>query len=165
MTVNAAPPPAAAGSLVARDAAPQICQPPGEDIGDPRRWAILALLLTVAFVAQLGFFVVNAAMVPISADFGGANLSAVSWLLNVYAIVFASMLVPAGRIRSCADLFRRLGGVRAGQRPVQAAWRFSPLQAGLEMAPAALAAAAVALCAGPIATRFGPTVPAVVAQR
>jgi MFS family permease len=101
MTVNAAPPPAAAGSLVARDAAPPICQPPGEDIGDPRRWAILALLLTVAFVAQLGFFVVNAAMVPISADFGGANLSAVSWLLNVYAIVFASMLVSAGRI---ADL-------------------------------------------------------------
>jgi EmrB/QacA subfamily drug resistance transporter len=101
MTTDAAPPSLAAGSLVARDAAPPICQPSAGDIGDPRRWAILALLLTVAFVAQLGFFVVNVAVVPIAAEFGETNLSAVSWVLNVYAIVFASMLVPAGRI---ADL-------------------------------------------------------------
>ena len=111
MTTDAASP-SAVGTSVARDAAPPICQPPAEDIGDPRRWAILALLLIVAFVAQLGFFVVNVAMVPISADFGGASLSAVSWVLNVYAIVFAAMLVPAGRI---ADLRGRkrvlLGGV------------------------------------------------------
>jgi EmrB/QacA subfamily drug resistance transporter len=112
MTADSAPPSLAAESLVARDAAPPICQPSAEDIGDPRRWAILALLLTVAFVAQLGFFVVNVAVVPIAADFGETNLSAVSWVLNVYAIVFASMLVPAGRI---ADLRGRkkvlLGGV------------------------------------------------------
>ena len=112
MTTDTTPLSCAAGSLVARDAAPPICKPPAHDIGDPRRWAILALLLTVAFVAQLGFFVVNVAMVPISADFGKANLSAVSWVLNIYAIVFASMLVPAGRI---ADLRGRkkvlLGGV------------------------------------------------------
>jgi MFS family permease len=45
---------------------------------------------------------------------------------------------------------------------LQAAWRFSPMQAGLAMAPAAVTAAAFALRAGPIATRFGPTTPAVV---
>src|SRR6202012_2689167 len=44
---------------------------------------------------------------------------------------------------------------------LQGAWHFSPLQAGLAMAPAAVTAAALALCAGPIATRFGPTAPAV----
>ena len=90
-----------AASLHMRDAAPPICQPAANNLGNPRRWAILGLLLTIAFVAQLNFFVVNVALVPISADFGGANLSAVSWVLNVYAVVFASMLVPAGRI---ADL-------------------------------------------------------------
>jgi MFS family permease len=100
------------GALQMRDAATPICQPAAQDIADPRRWAILGLLLSVAFVAQVGFFVVNVAMVPISTDFGGANLSAVSWVLNIYAIVFASMLVPAGRI---ADLRGRknilIGGV------------------------------------------------------
>jgi EmrB/QacA subfamily drug resistance transporter len=111
MSTDAASDPVA-GTLQMRDAAPPICQPAAHDIADPRRWAILGLLLSVAFVAQVGFFVVNVAMVPISADFGGANLSAVSWVLNIYAIVFASMLVPAGRV---ADLRGRkkvlLGGV------------------------------------------------------
>ena len=110
MTTDAASVPVT-GTLQMRDAAPPICQPAAQDIADPRRWAILGLLLIVAFVAQVGFFVVNVAMVPISADFGGANLSGVSWVLNVYAIVFASMLVPAGRV---ADLRGRKKILLAG---------------------------------------------------
>jgi MFS family permease len=48
----------------------------------------------------------------IRADFPGAGLSGLSWVLNGYAIVFAALLVPAGRL---ADLLGRkrlfLGGL------------------------------------------------------
>jgi EmrB/QacA subfamily drug resistance transporter len=111
MTGKAAPPCASEPVPVPRDAAPPICQPAGDDLGDRRRWAILALLLVVSFLAQLNFFVLNACLVPISVDFGHAGLSAVSWVLNAYAIVFASMLVPVGRI---ADLRGRKQVLIAG---------------------------------------------------
>jgi EmrB/QacA subfamily drug resistance transporter len=72
--------------------------------GHPRRWWILAVLAAVAFMAQLDLFVVNIAVPSIGASFGGAGLSSVSWVLNGYAIVFAALLVPAGRL---ADHFGR----------------------------------------------------------
>src|SRR5439155_25542294 len=33
----------------------------------------------------------------IQRDFGGADLSKLSWVLTAYAIVFAALLIPAGR--------------------------------------------------------------------
>jgi EmrB/QacA subfamily drug resistance transporter len=65
---------------------------------EPRRWAILSVLSAVAFMAQLDFFIVNVALAGIGHDFPGSSLSAVSWVLDAYAIVFAAVLVPAGRV-------------------------------------------------------------------
>ncbi|HEX4435833.1 MAG TPA: MFS transporter [Solirubrobacteraceae bacterium] len=83
-----------------------------EEEGHPRRWAILAVLAAVAFMAQLDLFIVNIAIPSMTRSFGGAGLSGLSWVLNAYAIVFAALLVPAGRL---ADHFGRrrflLGGV------------------------------------------------------
>ena len=37
-------------------------------------------------------------------DFAGTSLADLSWVLNAYAIVFAALLVPSGRL---ADLYGR----------------------------------------------------------
>ncbi|MEU6172822.1 MFS transporter [Streptantibioticus parmotrematis] len=66
--------------------------------GHPRRWPVLAVLAAVAFMAQLDLFIVNIAVPAMSRSFGGAGLSGLSWVLNAYAIVFAALLVPAGRL-------------------------------------------------------------------
>jgi EmrB/QacA subfamily drug resistance transporter len=98
MSRDAAPPCAGTPTLVPRDAADPICQPAVEDLDGRRRWSILVFLLVVSFLAQLNFFIVNPCLPAMSADFGGASLSVVSWVLNAYAILFAAMLVPVGRI-------------------------------------------------------------------
>src|SRR6201996_3157387 len=76
---------------------------PEADQGHPKRWRILAVLGAVAFMAQLDLFIVNIAVPAIGHSFGG-SLSGLSWVLNAYAIVFAALLVPAGRL---ADHFGR----------------------------------------------------------
>jgi EmrB/QacA subfamily drug resistance transporter len=75
----------------------------GVEQGHPQRWRILAVLGAVAFMAQLDLFIVNIAVPAIGHSFGG-GLSGLSWVLNAYAIVFAALLVPAGRL---ADHFGR----------------------------------------------------------
>jgi EmrB/QacA subfamily drug resistance transporter len=74
------------------------------DAGHPKRWWILAVLAAVAFMAQLDLFIVNIALPAIGTSYRGSGLSALSWVLNGYAIVFAALLVPAGRL---ADHFGR----------------------------------------------------------
>jgi EmrB/QacA subfamily drug resistance transporter len=69
-----------------------------EPEGHPRRWAILAVVVLGAFMAQLDLFIVNIAFPAIHQDFAGASSTALSWVLNAYAIVFAACLVPAGRL-------------------------------------------------------------------
>ena len=73
------------------------------DQGHPRRWRIMVVLAAVAFMAQLDLFIVNIALPAMSRSFG-SGLSSLSWVLNAYAIVFAALLVPAGRL---ADHFGR----------------------------------------------------------
>jgi hypothetical protein len=68
---------------------------------NPRRWAILAVLSAVAFMAQLDFFIVNVALAGIGDDFPSSSLSEVSWVLSAYAIIFASFLVLAGALPIC----------------------------------------------------------------
>jgi len=55
-------------------------------------------------MASLDLFIVNIAFPAIGKHFGGASLSSLSWILSGYAIVFAALLVPAGR---WADAFGR----------------------------------------------------------
>ena len=71
----------------------------------------VAVLSLAAFMASLDVFIVNVAFDAIGRDFHGVSLSTLSWVLNAYAIVFAALLVPAGRI---ADRFGRKGGFLIG---------------------------------------------------
>ncbi|HEY1855402.1 MAG TPA: DHA2 family efflux MFS transporter permease subunit [Solirubrobacterales bacterium] len=63
-----------------------------------QRWKVLVLTSVGLFMASLDLFIVNIAFPDLSRAFDGASLSDLSWVLNAYAIVFAALLVPAGRI-------------------------------------------------------------------
>src|SRR3954467_3902769 len=80
---------------------------------DPnRRWKVPAVVSVAVFMSSLDLFIVNIAFPDMQADFGGTSLASLSWVLNAYAIVFAALLVPAGR--SADRLGRRrsfLGGL------------------------------------------------------
>lgn len=72
---------------------------------------ILAIASLGTVLSYLDLFVVNIALPSISRDLGSGSLSELSWILNGYAIVFAALLVPAGRI---ADRTSRKGGFLLG---------------------------------------------------
>jgi len=69
-----------------------------------RKWAVTAIVCVGVFMASLDLFIVNIAFPAIAEHFGGSSLSSLSWILSAYAIVFAALLVPAGR---WADSFGR----------------------------------------------------------
>jgi EmrB/QacA subfamily drug resistance transporter len=73
--------------------------------------AILAILSLAAFMASLDLFIVNVAFPDIGRDFPGSSLSDLSWVLNGYAVLYAALLVPLGRL---ADRFGRLNGFLGG---------------------------------------------------
>ncbi len=62
------------------------------------RWKVLGITSIGLFMASLDLFIVNIAFPDLSTSFGDASLSSLSWVLNAYAIIFAALLVPAGRI-------------------------------------------------------------------
>ncbi|MBG6136707.1 MFS transporter [Longispora fulva] len=64
----------------------------------PRTGRVFAIVALAVGMANLDLFVVNVALPVIGRDFHGAPLSSLSWVLNGYAIVFAALLVPLGRI-------------------------------------------------------------------
>ena len=61
-------------------------------------WKVLAIVAAGVFMAALDVTIVNIAFPAIADEFAPASLSSLSWILNAYAIVFAALLVPAGRI-------------------------------------------------------------------
>jgi EmrB/QacA subfamily drug resistance transporter len=63
-----------------------------------QRWKVLIITSVGLFMAGLDLFIVNIAFPDLAADFNGTSLSSLSWVLNAYAIIFAALLVPAGRI-------------------------------------------------------------------
>jgi EmrB/QacA subfamily drug resistance transporter len=63
-----------------------------------QRWKVLTITSVGLFMASLDLFIVNIAFPDMARDFSGASLPDLSWVLNAYAIVFAALLVPAGRI-------------------------------------------------------------------
>jgi EmrB/QacA subfamily drug resistance transporter len=62
-----------------------------------QRTKVAAIVSVGVFVASLDLFIVNIAFPDIERDFPGTSLSSLSWILNAYAIVFAALLIPAGR--------------------------------------------------------------------
>jgi EmrB/QacA subfamily drug resistance transporter len=69
-----------------------------------RKWLITAIVCAGVFMASLDLFIVNIAFPSIERSYGGASLSSLSWIVSGYSIVFAALLVPAGR---WADAFGR----------------------------------------------------------
>jgi EmrB/QacA subfamily drug resistance transporter len=64
----------------------------------PRRVTAIVLVLSLAiFMSSLDLFIVNLAFPYIGREYTGTSLSSLSWVLNGYAIIFAAVLVPAGR--------------------------------------------------------------------
>ncbi len=65
---------------------------------DPRRTtAVVGVLALAVFMSSLDLFIVNLAFPYIAKQYPGTSLSSLSWVLNAYTIVFAAVLVPAGR--------------------------------------------------------------------
>jgi EmrB/QacA subfamily drug resistance transporter len=79
--------------------------PPGEAATRPataaaphaRVTAVVGVLSLAVFMSSLDLFIVNLAFPYISRQYPGTSLSSLSWVLNAYTIVFAAVLVPAGR--------------------------------------------------------------------
>lgn len=94
----------------------QMRPPASEALGDAqpvrdRSNLILLVLCSAAFMALLDVFVVNVAFTAIGASFSGSDLSDLSWVLNGYTIVYAALLIPAGRL---ADRHGRKAGFITG---------------------------------------------------
>src|SRR5260370_8888439 len=62
------------------------------------RSALLAILCAATFMGSLDLFIVNVGLRSIGKDLGSASLADLSWILTAYAIVFAALLVPSGRL-------------------------------------------------------------------
>ncbi len=63
-----------------------------------QRWLVLAVVSAAQFLSVVDLWAVNIAFPAFQRDFAPATLSNVAWILNVYAIVLAAMLIPAGRL-------------------------------------------------------------------
>jgi EmrB/QacA subfamily drug resistance transporter len=103
--------------------------------------AIVGVLSLAVFMSSLDLFIVNLAFPYIGSQYRGTSLSFLSWVLNGYTIVFAAVLVPAGR---WADRIGRRKVLVAGL----AAFSAGSLLCGLAPGVAALIAARVVQAAG-----------------
>ena len=154
-----------------------------------RRALVTTVLIAGVFLASLDLFIVNLAFPDIARDFDGTPLADMSWILNAYAIVFAALLVPAGRwadragrkrgfllglavftIASAASAAAPTLEVLVGARVLQAAGAalMMPTSLGLLIPefPAERRAAVVALwaAAGGVAAAAGPPLGGVLVE-
>src|SRR5262245_16961210 len=67
-------------------------------------WGPFSLLAIGVFLSGLDLFIVSIAFPAIEHSFPSASLSSLSWILSAYAIVYAAVLVPAGKL---ADIVGR----------------------------------------------------------
>ena len=82
--------------------ASSISQRPGPIVhnGDyaSTRWLLLAVVSAAQFLAAFDLWVVTIALPTLQREFAPADLAEVAWILNVYTIILATFLAPAGRI-------------------------------------------------------------------
>src|SRR5918992_4954598 len=67
-------------------------------MSEKTRWRAFLLVAPAIFITILDMFIVNIAFPDILRDFEGSSISELSWVLNGYAIVFAALLVPMGKL-------------------------------------------------------------------
>jgi EmrB/QacA subfamily drug resistance transporter len=72
---------------------------------------VLVIVCAGVVLASLDLFIVNVALAQMAKDFGAHGLGGLSWVLNGYAIVYASLLVLFGRL---ADRYPRKLGFLVG---------------------------------------------------
>lgn len=74
---------------------------------------VTTVLVGATFLVSLDLFIVNVAFDEIGDDLaaGGASLAELSWVLTAYAVVYAALLVPMGRL---TDRYGRRNGFVAG---------------------------------------------------
>jgi EmrB/QacA subfamily drug resistance transporter len=106
-----------------------------------RKWQILLVTSVAVFMSFLDVTIVNIAFPDIRASFAHTSLAGLSWILTAYNIVFAALLVPAGRL---ADRVGRRRMFMAGLVTFLAA----SLAAGLAPTVEVLVAARVIQAAG-----------------
>lgn len=63
-----------------------------------RRGPVAAVVCVGVVLVNLDLFIVNVAVPSMAETWSGADLADLSWVLNGYAVVFAALLVPAGRL-------------------------------------------------------------------
>jgi MFS family permease len=81
-------------------------------MSDARRLRMVMLVVSSgAFMASLDLFIVNVAYPDLQRAFRGPSDTSLSWILNAYAIVFAALPIPLGRL---ADAYGRKRGFMAG---------------------------------------------------
>jgi EmrB/QacA subfamily drug resistance transporter len=61
-------------------------------------WSVLVSTGLAVFAVFLDTTILFVAFSAIGADFPGVSTSTMSWVINAYTIVFAAMLIPAGRL-------------------------------------------------------------------
>jgi EmrB/QacA subfamily drug resistance transporter len=63
-----------------------------------QRWKVLLVTSVAVFMGFLDVTIVNIAFPDIESSFPDSSLAGLSWIINAYNIVFAALLVPAGRL-------------------------------------------------------------------
>jgi EmrB/QacA subfamily drug resistance transporter len=81
-----------------------LSQPVGHSSSEVRPREVLLIVCAGVVLASLDLFIVNVALPQIARDLHASSLGELSWVLNGYAIVYASLLVFFGRL---ADRYRR----------------------------------------------------------
>src|ERR1700691_902127 len=75
----------------------ELLESPATGIKRARPVLTALIVLTGVFLSSLDLFIVNIAFPSISSTYHHDSLSSLSWVLSAYTIVFAAVLVPAGR--------------------------------------------------------------------
>lgn len=68
---------------------------PPTQAGDPRRWAVLAVLCLAVFITVLDGTIVNVALPSLSVDLG-ASTRQLQWIVDAYLLVFTGLLLASG---------------------------------------------------------------------
>ncbi|WNM32402.1 MFS transporter [Streptomyces sp. Li-HN-5-11] len=116
------------------------------DAPDPRRWKALWVTLATGFMSLLDVTIVAVALPSMQRDLG-ASAAAVQWVVSGYALTFALVLVPAGRLGDAVGRRRIFLVALAGFVVCSAAAGAAPTVAWLVVAR--LAQGACAGCLAP----------------
>ena len=68
------------------------------DVVSPKAWRTLRWTCTAVFMALLDATILFVAFPSIRRSFASVSAADLSWILNAYTVVYAALLVPAGRI-------------------------------------------------------------------